>query len=292
MAVKWVTVKLFKVQAHNPVGFLEACGIIKRALPDVTTRTISIDASMKMDQFNDRSADKDGCYYMDFCRIEKMGPGKTSSEAEAQPILLEEHEDFAYLTAVLYHKPSDYVLVEYNHKGAKPKNIADYIGDCSGGNFQFVRHITRDVKHLLQRDSSARRIDYSVALATTPLGEQDREQQHTTNSAVDLAQETNIQGVGTVEVTIKAIPQGEDLTNIQPFVAGLFGDEEALKKARVKLRSPDGDLQLIDFLEGVPTECSQKLVYEPEDRLHSFRKRCGLLRAALLKWQAEGIIAP
>ena len=291
MPVKAVTVKLFKVQAHNPVGFLEACGIIKRALPDMTIRPISNYASMKMDQFNDGSVRRDGCYYMDFCRMQKMGPGKTSSESKTQPIRLEEHEDFGFLTAVLYHEPSEYILVEYNHQGAKPKNIADYIGDCGGGNFEFVRHVNRDVKDLLKRDSKARSINYTVALTTTPLGEQDKKL-HTTNSAVDLAQETNIQGVGTVEITIKASPQGEDLANIHDLASEFIGDNEALKKARIKLRSPDGDLQVIDFLEGVPTECSQKLEYEPEDRLHDFHKRCGLLYAALLKWQAEGIIAP
>ena len=291
MAVKEVTVKLFKVQAHNPKGFLDACKEIKRTLPEVMIRRISSGVSMKMDQFNDGSARRDGCYYMDFCRMQKMGPGKTSSESETQPIRLEEHEDFGFLTAVLYHKPSEYVLVEYNHQGAKPANIADYIGNCSGGNFEFVRHVNRDVKDLLKKDSSARSVNYTVALTTTPLGERDKKR-HTTNSAVDLAQESNIQGVGTVEIIIKASPQGEDLTNIHRFASDFIGDNEALKKARINLRSPDGDLQVIDFLEGVPTELAQMLEYDPQDRLHSFRKRCEILRAALLRWQAEGIIAP
>lgn len=275
---KPMKVHLFKVEAANKEVFLDACHKVEDLPFKERSRSVG-GSDMKMD---DEHADKRGrLYFMDFSKSERMGPGKATLDKKTQAIGLKPHEDFSFLSAVLYDKTTEYILVEYNHRGAKATHIAKYIRQVSGENFEFVPCLKTEVRELLAGKETADLITYKIPLARDGIA-----QTRTVVAATDFVRQTGISGVGAIHITLKKGQEG--MSGFTPHIQEILDSDV---KGSGDFRSPDGEMDTIDFLKGARIELEVgELVYDEHTRMYPFEKRRGILRDAYQKWVNCGII--
>lgn len=285
---KTMNVYLYSVIEDAPKAFLNACMDASKMVGDTNVKPVN-NYMTRIDQLDAKTGAKDGCYLMDFSRIQDMGPGATTSESDkpTEPIKLARKQKFSFLTAALYHQPSNHVLVEYNGQGAKPPHIAEYVSRCSGRSFEFRRHVDKDVVRLLSQEGKVKQIEYGVNLSQAPVDAKDKEAILPVNAAVGLANATNILGVGAMEINFK--PLEDPLENFMPFLETVAADENTVK-AVVRFKPPDTSMSVIDFLDGLRTKHAVEFEYDTTSKMYHFQNRCGALREALHRWQTQGII--
>lgn len=179
----------------------DVCDAIQsEALLAKRNRTISHE-TIRVDEI--RQQDK--YWLLDFIKMRKSnGPGKVGNNTRSQGFSFGKNEAFSEHTAALFDPVSGYILIQYNHHGARAGVIADYFSQYqsnAGNQFLFHPKYQEDVERRLEKQTITTRVELTID--ATQMTAQDRKHGTALSEAIDLAKDSGADKI-TVEISSKS----------------------------------------------------------------------------------------
>ena len=94
--------------------------ILSRPLED---RMLGIDSTLRIEAGQRNSS---GSWFLDFTEIRQRGPGRCSPNSPISDFDLADNEGFGEETAAYFDGSSGFIIIQYNHRGAKARSIQTY----------------------------------------------------------------------------------------------------------------------------------------------------------------------
>ncbi len=147
----------------------------------------------------------DGLFYCDFGKTRTdHGPAKGSRIAKAQGFPLQDGEGFCEETAFLYDQATQFMLIQYNHHGARISAILDYFQALDSTNqtrYTSLPKYMEDIQRLISQKRIFKKLELSIAPHL--LSDSDLSSNLSLQSALDISNST---GADKITVTISAQP--------------------------------------------------------------------------------------
>lgn len=198
---------------------------------------------------------KDGLWYFDFGKFrEQHGPGKASKSAPIQGFSFANGEVFCEETACLYLPSPGYLLVQYNHHGARVGKIQEYLNsyDPNGSyTFELMPKYDETVEKRFNNRAATKKIIFEIDPRF--LNQNDRVAGTALTQALDLGKES---GGEKVELVISAgKPKKNHLSKFIDKTANVLKKKagqnpDGITKLRVGLlENLDSRMEVLDLLE-------------------------------------------
>lgn len=225
-------------------------------------------------------------YYLDFVRLrDTHGPGRASRDHAVEGFELNEDDYFGEETAVLYLPVSGYMLVQYNHYGAKPRAVAGYLGqylDNVANAYEIFVKADPNAERTFQRQNIIRRLELGIDL--TQMNAQDR---LAGRSLGEMARLAKAMGGRRLKITISVgMDRKSSLgARTKDSIADLLANEaEALTHAEIAGReTADSETEVVDLLQHKLTAVQS--VKLGKDRRFPFVDRRKALKRAYDEWK-------
>lgn len=253
-------VHAFGVMVHDKSGRLEdLLGIIKADKLEDRVRTIP-GGDMRIEHVKYTN----GMWFFDFGKFrEQHGPGKASKATPVQGFTFNEGEVFCEETACLYIEEPGYLIVQYNHHGARIGRIQEYLNSYANNSsfaFEFLPKYDESIERKFTNRSATKKITFEIDPRF--LNESDKASGTALTHALDLGKQS---GGEKIELTISAgRPKNKFLSD--------FIDRTAEKLKVLAGNNPDGVTKLkVGVLENLDSRMevldliAQRLVQEFPD---------------------------
>lgn len=244
-------------------------------------------ADMRLDLILKKRDKADGTrlWYLDFTRFRNThGPGKVTADDPVEDVPMEPGEHFGEEAAALFLPDYNYVLIQYNHFGVRPKAMEQYFSNYMADEtniYTFSVALDPDAQQRFQRQTQIKKFEIGVDL--TQLTDADR---RAGNSLRDMAlAAADMEGV-TMNITVSVGRERQRglAPNVKNAIRDFLRGNDAITSATVTGReTPDSNIEPVDLLE-------QKLIHfdgiEPNEswRLPQI-DRFKVLRRAYSKWK-------
>ena len=290
--------KFFLCESHHDeelADFIQAvhgCPITERVM-------IINNARMKMEKMIEDKVGDTKILLMDFCKHRRAGPGRASLDAETTGFNLDENEEFGEMTAVLYAPETRYIVIQYNHHGARFNSIAKYFNDLSLGkvspeiNNLFFRIAAPD--HIIEKmHKMSHNAYFEFACIPQKLTQTEREELGIVGAINNIESLAN--DIGLVKISVHKKPgKGKRITELRVFLDKIMNsimkddkeyvikDEDKRAITRAKLRGAethDDETTELDLLSAKLSVEYDAPAINPDTRMYNFSDRCILLKNA------------
>lgn len=238
--------------------------------------------------------------FMDFAKARSgHGPGRMHPERPIQEFDLAAGENFGEDTAAVYHVPSGYLIVQYNHSGPRANAIANYLSleelmmarqpddHVEGVGFSLASVLTRDAYDRLGNLGIVKEVDVLISLPGV-----ERADLNAGRSLGQILQSPMPRGTESIAITYHAA-RGRQSSLGPDGVMGLVQDLRAMaagvRRARVRgKRADNGESDSIDLLEEMLSKEADIRV--ARGQRYARPERWQALETAFREWVAAGTL--
>lgn len=285
-----IHIHAFKVQhAANSQTLESLLNVIDSDALAQRVRHIGV-SDVRLEQIEHRKRRSNGerRIYLDFVRLrDTHGPGKASINKPIEGFHLGTDEFFGEETAALFIPATNWIIVQYNHFGVRPGQMALYFSHYKqdvANAYDFAIRLDQDVERRFRKQQHLRRI--SLAVDLNRMSSSDRT---SGESLAQIARLGSALGANKLNVTLSV---GYDRTaslahNVKQALKGLIdGHPDAITHAEVSGReTTQGEIEVVDLIDEKLVHTEQVTI--GEDRRLPFSGRCAALLRAYSQWRTQ-----
>lgn len=228
---------------------------------------------------------RDGLVELNFVSFRlSTAPVRLAEDRPLAEIKIDDDESFGEETACLYHPPSRFMLIQYNHYGPRSGAIRDYLSYREAGkahNYTFAAKLSASSEQRIRNLGVVSRVDVAIAIPDLP----DDAKYLSVDSAINLARAN---GAQRLELAL-ASRQGLVIRSTMDWLLGIYSHFSQGDIQKLTVRGSEGEdspRETIDLLSD--RLCLDLPIAHPAGRRLPLELRLEALHQAFTQWSQEG----